>query len=209
MRHPRVDPPPALRHGRFRGVLAYKAAKGTAVFRLQEHTDRLFNSAHIFQMKMPYDKATLIAAQLEVCAANKLDSCYIRPICFYGSEAMGIAAKTLSTHVAIAAWPWAHIWVWTECRRHTGQNFQFYAPPRQRKHVPRKISDHLRQFDYWRIKKPPTTTTTKRCCLMWMALLRKAPAKISYRQKKTSCTRLSDFVSGSITRDAIFTLAQK
>ncbi|HZW87317.1 MAG TPA: branched-chain amino acid transaminase [Gallionella sp.] len=92
--------------GVFEGVRAYKAAKGTAVFRLQEHTDRLFNSAHIFQMKMPYDKATLIAAQLEVVRANKLDSCYIRPICFYGSEAMGIAAKTLSTHVAIAAWPW-------------------------------------------------------------------------------------------------------
>jgi len=92
--------------GVFEGVRAYKAAKGTAIFRLQEHTDRLFNSAHIFQMKMPYDKATLMAAQLEVVRANKLESCYIRPICFYGSEAMGIAAKTLSTHVAIAAWPW-------------------------------------------------------------------------------------------------------
>ncbi len=92
--------------GVFEGVRAYKAANGTAIFRLQEHTDRLFNSAHIFQMKMPYDKATLIAAQLEVVRANKLESCYIRPICFYGSEAMGIAAKTLSTHVAIAAWPW-------------------------------------------------------------------------------------------------------
>ncbi|MEO8342816.1 MAG: branched-chain amino acid transaminase, partial [Gallionella sp.] len=78
----------------------------TAIFRLQAHTDRLFNSAHIFQMKMPYDKETINAAHLEVVQANKLESCYIRPICFYGSEAMGIAAKTLSTHVAIAAWPW-------------------------------------------------------------------------------------------------------
>ena len=92
--------------GVFEGVRAYKAAQGTAIFRLQEHTDRLFNSAHIFQMKMPYDKATVMAAQLEVVRANKLESCYIRPICFYGSEAMGIAAKSLSTHVAIAAWPW-------------------------------------------------------------------------------------------------------
>jgi branched-chain amino acid aminotransferase len=92
--------------GVFEGLRAYQAAKGTAIFRLQEHTDRLFNSAHIFQMKMPWDKATIMAAQLEVVRANKLDSCYIRPICFYGSEAMGIAAKTLSTHVAIAAWPW-------------------------------------------------------------------------------------------------------
>jgi branched-chain amino acid aminotransferase len=92
--------------GVFEGVRAYKAAKGTAIFRLQEHTDRLFNSAHIFQMKMPYDKATIMEAHREVVRANKLESCYIRPIAFYGSEAMGIAAKTLSTHVAIAAWPW-------------------------------------------------------------------------------------------------------
>ena len=92
--------------GVFEGLRAYQAANGTAIFRLQEHTDRLFNSAHIFQMKMPYDKATVMAAQLEVVRANKLESCYIRPICFYGSEAMGIAAKSLSTHVAIAAWPW-------------------------------------------------------------------------------------------------------
>ena len=92
--------------GVFEGLRAYKAAKGTAIFRLKEHTDRLFNSAHIFQMKMPYDRDTINAAQLEVVRANKLESCYIRPICFYGSEAMGISAKTLSTHIAIAAWPW-------------------------------------------------------------------------------------------------------
>jgi branched-chain amino acid aminotransferase len=92
--------------GVFEGLRAYKAAKGTAIFRLQEHTDRLFNSAHIFQMKMPYDKTTIIEAHREVVRANKLESCYIRPIVFYGSEAMGIAAKTLSVHVAIAAWPW-------------------------------------------------------------------------------------------------------
>ena len=92
--------------GVFEGVRAYQAANGTAIFRLQEHTDRLFNSAHIFQMKMPYDKATILEAQREVVRANKLESCYIRPIAFYGSEAMCIAATTLSTHVAIAAWPW-------------------------------------------------------------------------------------------------------
>ena len=92
--------------GVFEGVRAYKAAHGTAIFRLQEHTDRLFNSAHIFQMKMPYDKATLLEAHCAVVRANQLESCYIRPICFYGSEAMGIAATTLSTHVAVAAWPW-------------------------------------------------------------------------------------------------------
>ncbi|MBU1214358.1 MAG: branched-chain amino acid transaminase [Gammaproteobacteria bacterium] len=92
--------------GVFEGVRAYKTTQGTAIFRLQEHTDRLFNSAYIFKMKMPYDKKTLIEAQKEVVRANKLESCYIRPIVFYGSEAMGIAANNVSVHVAIAAWPW-------------------------------------------------------------------------------------------------------
>jgi branched-chain amino acid aminotransferase len=92
--------------GVFEGLRAYQTAQGPAIFRLKEHTERLFNSAHIFMMKMPYDKATLMQAQLEMVRQNKLKSCYIRPIVFYGSEAMGISAKTLSVHVAIAAWPW-------------------------------------------------------------------------------------------------------
>ena len=92
--------------GVFEGVRAYRTERGTAIFRLKEHTDRLFNSAHIFGMKIPYDKAVIMEAQKEVVRANNLESGYIRPIAFYGSEAMGISAKTLSTHVAIAAWPW-------------------------------------------------------------------------------------------------------
>jgi len=92
--------------GVFEGVRAYKTDKGTAIFRLQEHTDRLFNSAHIFGMHMPFDKATLMAAQKAAVRDNKLESGYLRPMAFYGSEAMGISAKTLSTHVIVAAWPW-------------------------------------------------------------------------------------------------------
>lgn len=92
--------------GVFEGIRAYKAERGTAIFRLEEHIDRLFNSAHIYQMKMPFDKKTIIEAHKEVVRVNKLESCYLRPIAFYGSEAMGIAASTLSTHIAIAAWPW-------------------------------------------------------------------------------------------------------
>ena len=92
--------------GVFEGVRAYKTASGTAVFRLQEHTDRLFRSAHINGMKMPYDKSTLFEAQREVVRANKLAECYIRPIAFYGSEAMGISTANSTVHVAIAAWPW-------------------------------------------------------------------------------------------------------
>jgi branched-chain amino acid aminotransferase len=90
----------------FEGLRAYKTSRGTAIFRLKEHTDRLFNSAHIYMMKLPYDKATLIDAQKQVVRDNKLDSCYVRPIAFYGSEKMGVSPKGASVHVAIAAWPW-------------------------------------------------------------------------------------------------------
>ena len=90
----------------FEGVRAYKTVNGTAIFRLKEHTDRLFNSAHIYRMTMPYDKETLMAAQKEVVRANKLESAYIRPIAFYGSEKMGVSPKGAKVHVSIAAWPW-------------------------------------------------------------------------------------------------------
>jgi len=90
----------------FEGVRAYKTVNGTAIFRLKEHTDRLFNSAHIYRMAMPYDKETLMAAQKEVVRANKLESAYIRPIAFYGSEKMGVSPKGAKVHVSIAAWPW-------------------------------------------------------------------------------------------------------
>ncbi|MCE2998653.1 MAG: branched-chain amino acid transaminase [Betaproteobacteria bacterium] len=90
----------------FEGVRAYKTDIGTAIFRLEEHTRRLFNSAHIYLMKIPYTPEQLMAAQKEVVRANKLESCYIRPIAFYGSEKMGVSPKGASVHVAIAAWPW-------------------------------------------------------------------------------------------------------
>ena len=90
----------------FEGVRAYKTASGTAIFRLKEHTDRLFNSAHIYRMPMPYDKATLIEAHKEVVRSNTLESCYLRPIAFYGSEKMGVSPRGAATHVSIAAWPW-------------------------------------------------------------------------------------------------------
>ncbi len=92
--------------GVFEGVRAYKTDKGAAIFRLQDHTDRLFNSAHILQMKMPFTKQEIMDAQRAAVRENKLESAYIRPMAFYGAEAMGIAAKTLSTHVICAAWSW-------------------------------------------------------------------------------------------------------
>jgi branched-chain amino acid aminotransferase len=92
--------------GVFEGVRAYKTAEGTAIFRLKEHTDRLFRSAHILGMKMPFDKATIAEAQKAAVRENKLESGYLRPMAFYGAEAMGISARTLSTHVIVAAWAW-------------------------------------------------------------------------------------------------------
>ena len=92
--------------GVFEGVRAYKTERGTAIFRLREHTARLFRSAHILKMPMPYDEDTLIKAQQAVVRENGLDTAYIRPICFYGSEGMGLRADNLEVHVAIAAWEW-------------------------------------------------------------------------------------------------------
>jgi branched-chain amino acid aminotransferase len=90
----------------FEGVRAYQTAAGPAIFRLREHTERLFNSAKIFKMDVPYTPAQLEDAQREVVRANQLQSCYLRPLAFYGSEKMGVSPKGAKVHVAIAAWPW-------------------------------------------------------------------------------------------------------
>jgi branched-chain amino acid aminotransferase len=92
--------------GVFEGVRAYETPNGTAIFRLEEHTKRLFNSAHILGMKMPFDQATINEATKAAVRENNLTSGYIRPMAFYGSEAMGISAHNLSVHVIVAAWSW-------------------------------------------------------------------------------------------------------
>lgn len=90
----------------FEGVRAYKTTDGTAIFRLKEHTQRLFNSAKIFQMAIPFDIDTLMEAQKEVVRSNQLESCYLRPLVWIGSEKMGVSARGNTIHVGIAAWPW-------------------------------------------------------------------------------------------------------
>ncbi|EEF80897.1 Branched-chain amino acid aminotransferase [Methylophaga thiooxydans] len=92
--------------GVFEGVRAYNTDKGTAIFRLQEHTDRLFRSAKILGMGIPFDKETINEAQRTAVRDNNLESAYIRPMCFYGSEGMGIRADNLNVHVMVAAWSW-------------------------------------------------------------------------------------------------------
>jgi len=92
--------------GVFEGVRAYATPKGATIFRLHDHTDRLFDSAHILGMTIPYSKEQLNAAQCQVVKANKLDEGYLRPMCFLGSEQMGLRAEGLTVNVSIAAWPW-------------------------------------------------------------------------------------------------------
>jgi len=92
--------------GVFEGVRAYETPKGTAIFRLQAHTDRLFRSAHILGMSIPYTKEQINEATRAAVRENHLKSAYIRPMCFYGSEGMGLRAEGLNVHVIVAAWNW-------------------------------------------------------------------------------------------------------
>ncbi|GGY78649.1 branched-chain-amino-acid aminotransferase [Cellvibrio zantedeschiae] len=93
--------------GVFEGVRAYNSSTlGTSIFRLQEHTDRLFRSAHIMRMKLPFDKETINQAQKQVVRENGLTEAYLRPMAFYGSEGMGLRADNLKAHVMVAAWNW-------------------------------------------------------------------------------------------------------
>ncbi|BES69894.1 branched-chain-amino-acid transaminase [Marinobacter nanhaiticus D15-8W] len=92
--------------GCFEGVRAYNTEKGPAIFRLQEHTDRLFRSAHILNMKLPFTKEQVNEAQRQAVRENNLDEAYIRPMVFLGSEGMGLRADNLKVHLMVAAWSW-------------------------------------------------------------------------------------------------------
>ena len=92
--------------GAFEGVRAYKTANGTAICRLQEHTERLFNSAKILRMKIPFSQQEVMDAQLAVVRENKLESCYIRPLVWIGSEKLGVNPRGNTIHAMVAAWTW-------------------------------------------------------------------------------------------------------
>lgn len=92
--------------GVFEGVRAYQTAQGAAIFRLADHTRRLFQSAHILGLRIPYDHATVMQAQQEAIRQNNLTSGYIRPMAFYGSEDVGLRADRLKVHLIVAAWEW-------------------------------------------------------------------------------------------------------
>ena len=92
--------------GVFEGVRAYETSDGPAIFRLEDHTNRLFESAKLIGMKIPYDAKELNDAQCQVVKINNLKNAYIRPMCFYGSEGMGLRADNLKVHAIVAAWDW-------------------------------------------------------------------------------------------------------
>lgn len=92
--------------GVFEGVRAYNTVNGTAIFRVREHTERLFNSSKILRMKIPFDFEQVVEAQKAVVKANKLESCYIRPLAFIGDEKLGVSPKGNRIHLIIAAWAW-------------------------------------------------------------------------------------------------------
>ena len=92
--------------GAFEGVRAYKTVDGTAIFRLEEHTERLFNSAKILRMKLPFSREELMEAQKQVVRENHLESCYLRPLVWIGSEKLGVSPRGNTIHAMVAAWAW-------------------------------------------------------------------------------------------------------
>ena len=92
--------------GAFEGVRAYKTTRGTAIFRLHEHTERLFDSAKILRMKIPFTPAEVMAAQLQVVRENHLESCYLRPLTWIGDKKLGVSPRGNTIHLMVAAWPW-------------------------------------------------------------------------------------------------------
>ena len=92
--------------GVFEGVRAYNTSKGPSIFRLKDHTERLFKSASTVNMKIPFSVENINQAHIKVIQANNLDEAYIRPMCFYGSEGMGLRADNLNVHTMVAAWEW-------------------------------------------------------------------------------------------------------
>jgi len=123
--------------GVFEGIRAYKTEQGAAIFRLPEHVRRLFDSAKILGMEMPWNQDTINEACRAAVRENNLDSAYIRPMAFYGSESMGLRADNLQVHLIIAAWTWGSYMGRGEYGpRNTRAHLVIHPPPRQHRHVP-------------------------------------------------------------------------
>ena len=115
--------------GVFEGVRAYKTPKGSSIFRLEDHTNRLFKSAETVSMRIPFSKSQLNVAHEQIIKLNSLTEAYIRPMCFYGSEGMGLRADNLEVHCMVAAWEWP----------------SYMEPEAREKGIKVKLSSHARQ----------------------------------------------------------------
>ena len=103
--------------GAFEGIRAYKTPQGTAIFRLDDHVQRLFDTAHILEMPIPFSREQIRQACIDSVIENQLDTAYIRPLVYFGSEGMGLHAKNLSVHVSVAAWVWG-VYLGTDALTH-------------------------------------------------------------------------------------------
>jgi len=92
--------------GAFEGIRAYKTPQGTVLFRLDDHISRLYDTAHILEMEIPFESDAIRKACMDSVRRNKLETAYVRPLVYYGSEGMGLHAENLSVHVSVAAWVW-------------------------------------------------------------------------------------------------------
>ena len=194
--------------GVFEGVRAYNTPQGTAIFRLQAHTDRLFDSAHIMGMKIPYSKDEINEATRAAVRENNLESAYIRPMVFYGSEAMGLRASGLKTQVIVAAWNWG-AYMGDEALQ-VGIKVRTCSFTRHHVNIsmyPRQGQRQLHQLDAGTCRKPSPVVPTRPCCwipkAMWLRVrARTFPDRnrVIYTPEVTSCLN-------GITRNTILTLA--
>ena len=133
--------------GAFEGVRAYNTAKGTAIFRLAEHTERLFNSAKILRMNIPFTKEQVQEAQKAVVRENKLESCYLRPLTWIGDKKLGVSPKGNTIHLMVAAWALGRV---PRRRgdeaRHPRESLQLHPPPCQHHHDPGQSGQQLHQL---------------------------------------------------------------
>ena len=176
--------------GAFEGVRAYNTVNGTAIFRLHEHTERLFNSAKILRMKIPFTLEQVIEAQRSVVRENKLESCYLRPLTWIGSEKLGVSPKGNTIHLMVAAWPWGAYLGEEGMKRGIRVKTSSYT----RHHVNITMTQAkavsattpTRSSPTW---KRWTTATTRRCCSTRAASSPKARARTSSWSRTAWSTR--------------------
>ena len=177
--------------GVFEGVRAYSTDKGPVIFRLDDHTNRLFRSAHILNMEMPFTKEQISEAQKLVIRENNLDEGYLRPMCFYGSEGMGLRAEGLKTHCIIAGWEWPN-YMSPEA---TEEGIKVRTSSFTRHHVNITMCKAKANGNYinsmMALKKRLIRVAMKRYCWTTKATWRKAVVKMYFSFKTASWSRLN------------------